>query len=123
MSEQLPPARDKLLFTPGPLTTSASVKEAMLHDAGTWDAEFKGVVLGVQRGLLRAAGVEGRGYEVVLMQGSGTYGVEAVAVSCVPRDGKLFVVSNGAYGERLIKILEKASFDYTTNMACRSCGR
>ena len=33
---QPPPARDKLLFTPGPLTTSAAVKQAMLHDAGSW---------------------------------------------------------------------------------------
>jgi aspartate aminotransferase-like enzyme len=31
---------DKLLFTPGPLTTSATVKQAMQHDLGSRDAAF-----------------------------------------------------------------------------------
>jgi 2-aminoethylphosphonate-pyruvate transaminase len=31
---------DPLLFTPGPLTTSKSVKSAMVHDWGSRDANF-----------------------------------------------------------------------------------
>ena len=96
------PARDKLLFTPGPLTTSLSVKQAMLHDAGSWHFEFNELVAGIREKLLALAGVSrAAGWECVLMQGSGTFGVESVIASTVPPDGKLLVVSNGAYGERI----------------------
>ncbi|HAV60995.1 MAG TPA: 2-aminoethylphosphonate--pyruvate transaminase [Verrucomicrobiales bacterium] len=102
-------ARDKLLFTPGPLTTSHSVKEAMLHDAGSWHFEFNAVVASVRERLLQLGGVSrGRGYEAVLLQGSGTFGVEAVFQTCVPAEGKVAVLSNGAYGERMIQMLKHA---------------
>ena len=86
----LPPAaRDKLLFTPGPLTTSSSVKEAMLHDAGSWHWEFNTKVQRIRERLLALAGVrQDRGWECVLLQGSGTFGVESVFQTCVPPDGK-----------------------------------
>src|SRR5258705_7335519 len=86
----LPAARDKLLFTPGPLTTSLSVKQAMLHDAGSWHFEFNAVVRQVRKQLLAVAGL-GRetGHEVILLQGSGTFGVEAVFATCVPAQGKV----------------------------------
>src|SRR4051812_5033646 len=88
----LPSARDKLLFTPGPLTTSASVKAAMLHDAGSWHYEFNALVTGVRERLLGLAGLSrATGWEAVLLQGSGTFGVEAVFQTCVPRDGKVVV--------------------------------
>lgn len=98
----LPPARDKLLFTPGPLTTSLRVKQAMLHDAGSWHFEFNELVAGIRNELLALAGVSREaGWECVLMQGSGTFGVESVITSTIPPDGRLLVVSNGAYGERI----------------------
>ncbi|MEX1254133.1 MAG: 2-aminoethylphosphonate--pyruvate transaminase [Dehalococcoidia bacterium] len=110
MERAIPSARDKLLFTPGPLTTSLSVKQAMLHDAGSWHFEFTEVVTGIRNRLLALAGVsQEQGYEAVLMQGSGTFGVEAAITSSVPRDGKLLVVANGAYGERIARICEAAS--------------
>src|SRR5208283_4375640 len=101
---QLSSARDKLLFTPGPLTTSLSVKQAMLHDAGSWHYEFNELVAGVRRSLLELAGLarEG-GWEAVLLQGSGTYGVEAVFQTCVPPQGKVAVMTNGAYGNRMVQ--------------------
>src|SRR5204863_2209411 len=98
----LPAARDKLLFTPGPLTTSQSVKEAMLHDAGSWHFEFNAIVNDVRERLLAVAGVSRKeGYECILLQGSGTFGVEAVFASCVPPGGKVAVLANGAYGDRM----------------------
>ncbi len=98
----LPTAKDRLLFTPGPLTTSLGVKQAMLHDAGSWHFEFSEIVRSVREELLAVAGVSrSTGWECVLMQGSGTFGVESVITSTVPPDGKLLVVSNGAYGERI----------------------
>lgn len=104
-----PAARDKLLFTPGPLTTSAHVKEAMLHDAGSWHFEFNALVAQIRERLLALAGVSrAKGYEVVLLQGSGTFGVEAVFQTCVPPTGKVVVLSNGAYGERILQMLQHA---------------
>jgi 2-aminoethylphosphonate-pyruvate transaminase len=98
---------DKLLFTPGPLTTSAAVKRAMLRDLGSRDGEFTEVVRTVRRGLLEAAGVSQEGgYEVVPIQGSGTFGVEAVLTCAAPPGGKWLIVSNGAYGERMARICQ-----------------
>lgn len=102
----LPPARDKLLFTPGPLTTSASAKQAMLHDAGSWHYEFNAKVKWIREQLLEVAGLTpDAGYEVVLLQGSGTFGVEAVFATCIPPHGKVAVLANGAYGERMLAML------------------
>jgi len=104
-SEKLPLSRDKLLFTPGPLTTSLSVKQAMLHDAGSWHYEFSEVVQKIRTDLLKLANLSQEdGYECILVQGSGTFGVEAVIGSIVPPDGKLLVVANGAYGERMVQM-------------------
>jgi 2-aminoethylphosphonate-pyruvate transaminase len=102
---KLPPAKDKTLFTPGPLTTSLSVKRAMLHDAGSWHFEFIEVVRGVREKLLEIAGLPCDGsFESILMQGSGTFGVEAVVASVVPPEGRLLVLANGAYGERIAQM-------------------
>ena len=102
------PRKDKLLFTPGPLTTSGAVKEAMLRDVGSRDAEFINVVRDIRQHLLGVAGVsQADGYEAILLQGSGTFGIEAVVSSVIPRDGKLLIVINGAYGKRIRDIAER----------------
>lgn len=94
--------REPLLFTPGPLTTSATVKQAMLVDYGSRDRLFLDAVKDVRSGLLAAAGASKEaGYECVIIQGSGTMGVESVISSAVPSDGKLLILSNGAYGLRI----------------------
>jgi 2-aminoethylphosphonate-pyruvate transaminase len=96
-------APDKLLFTPGPLTTSLTVRQAMLHDAGSRDPQFIALVWDIRERLLQLGGVSrDAGYETILMQGSGTYAIEAVISSVLPRDGGLLVVVNGAYGERIV---------------------
>ena len=80
-------------FTPGPLTTSHSVKEAMLHDAGSWHFEFNAIVKSIRERLLKLGGVSKEGgFETVLLQGSGTFGVEAVFQTCVP-DEQFFQAS------------------------------
>jgi 2-aminoethylphosphonate-pyruvate transaminase len=113
MTTNIPPARDKLLFTPGPLTTSLSVKQAMLRDAGSWHFEFNAIVLAVREKLLSLAGVlRDAGFECVLLQGSGTFGVEAVFATCVPPQGKVLVLSNGAYGERMVQMLQHARIEH-----------
>jgi 2-aminoethylphosphonate-pyruvate transaminase len=99
-----PPWKDKVLFTPGPLTTSPTVKQAMLRDLGSRDAEFIEAVREIRAGLLELGQVASPGYEAVLVQGSGTFGLEAVVGSVIPREGKLLVQVNGAYGRRLVQM-------------------
>jgi len=115
--------KDKTLFTPGPLTTSQTVKQAMLRDVGSRDVEFIETVRCIRQALLALAGVsQETGYEAVLMQGSGTFGIEAVIGSTVPPDGKLLVIINGAYGARIAKIamvlrIDTTTLECTTNVA------
>ena len=95
---------DSLLFTPGPLTTSSTVKAAMLRDVGSRDTGFMEMVHDIRRRLVVLAGVSDDTYTAVPMQGSGTFGLESVLSSTVPRDGKLLVVVNGAYGRRIAQM-------------------
>jgi 2-aminoethylphosphonate-pyruvate transaminase len=112
MTPDDPCPRDALLFTPGPLTTSRAVKEAMLRDVGSRDAAFIATVARIRERLLALAGVShAAGYEAVLMQGSGTFGIESVITSSVPPHGKLLVLANGAYGERIARIAEVAGIE------------
>ena len=98
--------RDPFLLTPGPLTTSRSTKEAMLHDWGSRDGEFIAMNTRVCERLLDLAG--GRGSHVcVPLQGSGTFIVEAMIGTLVPADGKLLILANGAYGQRMMRIAER----------------
>ena len=94
------------LFTPGPLTTSATVKSAMMTDLGSRDPAFLKVIAEVRSGLLALGGVTSPAYECVITQGSGTFGVESVLGSCAGRGGKLLVGVNGSYGERMVRMAE-----------------
>lgn len=88
------------LLTPGPLTTAASTKEAMLRDWGSWDGDFRAMTAQLRRSLLAIAGDTNGDYDCVPLQGSGSYCVEAMLGSFVPRDGHALVLANGAYGKR-----------------------
>lgn len=95
-----------LLLTPGPLSTSPAVRRAMLRDWCTWDDDYNvGVVQVIREKLLRLAMRDGdAAITSVLMQGSGTFCVEAVVGTALPREGKLLVLSNGVYGRRIAQI-------------------
>jgi 2-aminoethylphosphonate-pyruvate transaminase len=101
----MPEKQDPYLLTPGPLTTSLSVKQAMLHDWGSRDHAFIDINAHICARLLALAGVEDT-HVCVPIQGSGTFAVEATVGTLVPRDGKLLVLVNGAYGRRIAKICE-----------------
>ena len=96
--------KDKVLFTPGPLTTSRTVKQAMLRDLGSRDFEFITLVKAIRRWLVELGSVNETDYTAILLPGSGTYALEAVVSSTIPPAGKLLVAINGAYGRRLRKI-------------------
>lgn len=95
----------KRLFTPGPLNTSASVKEAMLVDMGSRDEDFIRIVAEIRAKILKAAGLSrDDGYEAIPMQGSGTFGIEAVLSTAVAPEDRLLILVNGAYGRRIAQI-------------------
>ncbi|MCE9923329.1 2-aminoethylphosphonate--pyruvate transaminase [Aeromonas media] len=99
-----PAAVDYLLLTPGPLSTTATVRAAMLQDSCTWDADYNlGVVEPIRRELVRlATGPEYESdYSAVLLQGSGSYVVESVLGSAIGADECLLIINNGAYGARM----------------------
>jgi 2-aminoethylphosphonate-pyruvate transaminase len=99
------PRRDPWLLTPGPLTTSRGVKEAMLHDWGSRDAEFIKLNARIRERLVELAGGQGT-HVCVPLQGSGTFVVEAMIGTLVPPSGKLAVLVNGAYGARMVRMCE-----------------
>jgi 2-aminoethylphosphonate-pyruvate transaminase len=95
--------RDKILLTPGPLTTTLRTKLAMLRDWGSWDGDFIAVTARVRASLLKI--IHGEDTHVVVpLQGSGTFSVEAAVATLVPRDGHVLVLDNGAYCKRAARL-------------------
>lgn len=96
---------DPVLLTPGPLTTSVAVKQAMQHDAGSRDPAFIEMNRRVRERLVGIAGGSER-HLCVPVQGSGTFAVEAMLGSLLPRNGRLLNLVNGAYGRRISTICD-----------------
>jgi len=98
--------RDRILLTPGPLTTSLRTKLAMLRDWGSWDADFNAITARIRGQLLDV--IHGSDSHVVVpLQGSGTFSVEAAVATLVPpsdRGGHVLVLDNGAYCKRFGKL-------------------
>ncbi len=95
----------RVLFTPGPVTTSPAVRRAATLDVGSWDADTTNAMRNCQR-ILKGVCGDRDDIEVTLLPGSGTYAVESMLGSAVPHDGLLVVMSNGLYGDRLCEIAE-----------------
>ena len=105
--------RNYLLLTPGPLSTSETVREAMLQDWCTWDKDYnEGIVTPIRKGLLAIAGLDEVTYTDVLLQGSGTYCVEATIGAAVKPTDKLLILANGAYGKRMAQIADYYHINY-----------
>nr|WP_320135496.1 2-aminoethylphosphonate--pyruvate transaminase [uncultured Amphritea sp.] len=109
------PDNPYLLLTPGPLSTSPSVRQAMMKDWCTWDQEYNQLVNAIRERLVTLALPESHDvsndYTCVLMQGSGSASVESVIGSVIPNSGKLLVLANGTYGKRIGQIADVLSID------------
>jgi len=101
----MPSEREPLLLTPGPLTTSRTTREAMLRDWGSRDTDFIALNARVRDRLVDMAGARGS-HVCVPVQGSGTFAIEATVGTLLPRDGKMLVLVNGAYGKRIMRICQ-----------------
>jgi 2-aminoethylphosphonate-pyruvate transaminase len=110
---EAPALGEPYLLTPGPLTTAYSVKQAMLRDWGSWDGDFRAMTADLRRRLLALIGDGAGEYDCVPLQGSGSYCVEAMLGSFVPRDGKVLVLANGAYGLRAAQTMQYLGRAYT----------
>jgi 2-aminoethylphosphonate-pyruvate transaminase len=95
---------ETLLLTPGPLTTTRATKDAMLRDWGSRDHDFIELTARIRRRLTAIVGDRMGSKTCVPIQGSGTFAVEAALQTLVPRDGKLLILVNGAYGRRMAEI-------------------
>jgi 2-aminoethylphosphonate-pyruvate transaminase len=115
-----PAPRDRLLLTPGPLTTTLRTKQAMLHDWGSWDTAFNRITGALCQQLVDIVHAE-KTHVCVPLQGSGTFSVEATLGTLVPRNGKVLVPNNGAYCARILKILKylgRAAIELPTAEDC-----
>jgi 2-aminoethylphosphonate-pyruvate transaminase len=98
------PENPYLLLTPGPLSTSKTVKAAMLRDWCTWDDDYNiNIVQSIRKRLLLLAEASPDNYTTVLMQGSGTFSVESVIGSSVPQNGHLLVITTALTENALLK--------------------
>ena len=101
-----PPAlKEPYLLTPGPLTTAYETKQAMLADWGSWDGDFREMTARMRKEILALINDRAALFDCVPMQGSGTFVVEAMLGSLLPRDSKTLVLVNGAYGQRIVQTL------------------
>lgn len=108
----LVPDNQYLLLTPGPLSTSKRVRAALLNDWCTWDKEYNTMVQDIRSKLLKIAEASSNKYTTVLMQGSGSFGVEATIGTAIGSKDKLLILVNGAYGKRIGEIAEILNINY-----------
>ena len=107
------PDNPYILLTPGPLSTSKGVRNALLRDWCTWDCDYnEDIVQNIRRRLTALATDNTADYTTVLMQGSGSFSVEAVLGSAMPHNGKLLIITNGAYGKRMVEMAKVLKIDH-----------
>ena len=97
--------RQYILLNPGPVNVSPRVRQALLRgDLCHREEEFSDLLAAVRTKLLRAFAPNG--YTAIPLSGSGTLAVEAMVSSALPEGGKLLVINNGVYGERMLRMAE-----------------
>lgn len=109
---EAPRLGEPYLLTPGPLTTAFGVKEKMLRDWGSWDADFRAMTAQLRAEILSLVGDSKNEFDCVPMQGSGTFAVEAMLGTFLDRNSKTLVLSNGAYGQRTVQTLARIGRDH-----------
>ncbi|PLZ02970.1 2-aminoethylphosphonate aminotransferase [Burkholderia sp. WAC0059] len=94
-----------LLLNPGPVTLTERVRRSLLQtDLCHRESEFFDLQDEARARLVGVYGLDAKAWQAVLLTGSGTAAVESMVASLVPADGKLLVIENGVYGERITQI-------------------
>jgi len=97
--------KKKTLFTPGPLSTSYKTKKSTLIDLGSRDVEFIKINKLLSAELLKIG--KAKDYLCIPLQGSGTFGLESILSTLLNKKSNILIISNGIYGDRLVKICRK----------------
>jgi 2-aminoethylphosphonate-pyruvate transaminase len=94
-----------LLLNPGPVTLSERVRRSLLQpDLCHRESEFFDLQDEARERLLEAYSLDPAAWTATLITASGTGAVESMIASLVPADGRLLVIDNGVYGERITRI-------------------
>ncbi|WP_321909474.1 2-aminoethylphosphonate aminotransferase [Burkholderia cepacia] len=94
-----------LLLNPGPVTLTERVRRSLLQpDLCHRESEFFDLQDEARARLVAAYELDPAEWTAALMTGSGTAAVESMIAALVPQDGKLLVIENGVYGERITQI-------------------
>ena len=94
-----------LLMNPGPVTLTERVRNSLLQtDLCHRENEFFDLQNEARTRLLDVYSLAPADWSAVLMTGSGTAAVESMVAALVPENGKLLVIENGVYGERITQI-------------------
>jgi 2-aminoethylphosphonate-pyruvate transaminase len=94
-----------LLLNPGPVTLTERVRRSLLQpDLCHRESEFFDLQDAIRTGLLGTYGLNAADWSAVLLTGSGTAAVEAMMAALVPDNGRVLIVENGVYGERIAQI-------------------
>ena len=102
-----------VLLNPGPVVLSQRVKNALQKtDICHREHEFSVLQDKIRQMLTDIYRLHSDKWSSILLTGSGTAAVEAMLTSIVPKKGRLLVIENGAYGERMSKIAQCHGIDY-----------
>lgn len=97
----------EILLNPGPVNISERVRKSLMRpDLCHREPEFLTLQNNIRTRLLDVYQLPASDWATVLLTGSGTAAVEAMLISMVPNDGKVLIIENGVYGERMSKIAE-----------------
>lgn len=97
-----------LLLNPGPVTLTDRVRQSLLQpDLCHRESEFYDLQDEARARLLEVYRLHPQDWSAVLMTASGTGAVESMIASLVPPNGKLLIVQNGVYGERIASIAKQ----------------
>jgi 2-aminoethylphosphonate-pyruvate transaminase len=103
----------QILLNPGPVTLSQRVRNALQgQDLCHREIEFSNLQGNIRQKILAAYALDNKTWASILLTGSGTAAVEAMLVSCVPPSGKILILENGVYGERMTKIAVAHNIDH-----------
>lgn len=96
-----------ILLNPGPVNLSERVRQALLSpDLCHREPEFAALQSAIRRKVTAVYGLDPARWITAMLAGSGTAAVEAMLASLVPRDGRLLILDNGVYSDRMARIAE-----------------
>lgn len=105
----------EILLNPGPVNLSKRVRRALLKpDLCHREIEFSELQNSILGKLLDVYNLDSNQWAAILLTGSGTAAMEAMMISLIPDNGKILIIENGVYGERLSRIAEIHDISYNS---------